>query len=61
MKTYCGLTGKQMDRVLTKMCEIEDRIDLSNDEQDAFDISIQCVTDIMNKMKDGEQIEFEEV
>lgn len=60
MKTYCGKTWDDMNGILDTMCEIEDRVDLTYDEQDAFDIAIQCVTTVMNRMKDNRPIEFDE-
>ena len=41
------------------MSKIEDLKDLSDEQQIAFDISIQCVTEVMNRMNDDKPIEFE--
>ena len=62
IKTYCGLNRKQLESVITTMSGLEDISDnLTDAERAAFDISLQCVTEIMNRMKDGKPIIFEEV
>lgn len=43
------------------MSKIEDKKDLTEDQQIAFDISVQCVTEVMNRMEDQKPIEFEEI
>lgn len=58
-RKYCGKNRDEMDKVLSLICEIEDRIELSDDEQDAFDIAIQCVTSVMNCMIDGKPIDWD--
>ena len=58
-RKYCGKTWDEMNKVLDTMCDIEDRVELSEDEQDAFDIAIQCVTTVMNRMKCDKPIAFE--
>lgn len=60
-KTYCGLNQKQLDKIITIMSEIEDKKKLTERQKMAFDISVQCVTEIMNRMQDGKPIEFEEI
>lgn len=59
-RKYCGKTWKQMNEVLNRMCELEDRCDLLDDEQEAFDIAIQCITTVINKMKDDSPIEWDD-
>ena len=59
-RKYCGLTHHEMDDVLEKICDIEGRIELTDEEQDAFDIAIQCITTIMNRMVDDEKIEWDD-
>lgn len=61
--TYCGLNHKQLDSVMTIMSKLEDdpRLNLTQSEMEAFDISIQCVTEIMNRMVDKKPIEFEDI
>lgn len=60
-KTYCGLNYSQLDKVLTIMSQIEDKKDLTEQQQIAFDISVQCVTEVMNRMKDDKPITFEQI
>lgn len=43
------------------MSEIEDKRDFTEQQQTAFDISIQCVTEIMNRMDDDKPIAFEQI
>ena len=45
---YCGKSLKEMNEILSIMCDIEDRIELTDEEQDAFDIAIQCITTVIN-------------
>ena len=59
-RKYCGKTWEQMNEVLDKMCILEDEIDLDDDMQEIFDIAIQCVTTVMNRMKDDRPIEWDD-
>ena len=43
------------------MSQIEDKKDLTEQQQIAFDISMQCVTEVMNRMKDDKPIAFEQI
>ena len=53
MKTYCGKTLEQMHKILDTMCDLEDFCDIDSEEQqEAFDIAIQCVTSVINTMVD---------
>ena len=56
---YCGKNWDDMNTVLNIMCDIEDRIELSDEQQEAFDISIQCVTTVLNRMKEDRPIEWD--
>lgn len=49
-RRYCGKNHDEMMKVLDKMCELEDKIELDDEMQDAFDIAIQCITTVMNRM-----------
>lgn len=62
-KTYCGLNYMQLSDILTTMSDLEDLFSecLSEKGHAAFDVSLQCVTEIMNRMKDGKPIEYGEV
>jgi len=59
-RKYCGKTWDDMNTILNIMCDIEDRIELSDEQQEAFDIAIQCVTTVMNRMKDDRPIEWDD-
>ena len=61
-KTYCGLSYKQLSNVLSIMSGLEDLADnMTDEEHTAFDVSLQCVTEVMNRMKDGKPIEYGEI
>lgn len=47
-KTYCGHDWNSMNKILDTLCKLEDDILMTEEEADAFDIAIQCVTDVMN-------------
>lgn len=62
VKTYCGLSHKQLSNVLTVMSGLEDLAEnMTEEEHIAFDVSLQCVTEVMNRMKDGKPIEYGEI
>ncbi len=60
MKTFCGKTHEQMNDILTFMLELEDKQDFSYDEDEKYDIAIQCIVTVMNRMIDNRPIEFDE-
>ena len=59
-RKYCGKNWDDMNTVLNIMCDIEDRIELSDEQQEAFDIAIQCVTTVLNRMKEDRPIEWDD-
>ena len=59
-RKYCGKTLEQMNKILDTMCDIEDRIELTDEEQETFDIAIQCVTTVMNRMTDNKPITWDD-
>ena len=60
-KTYCGLNYNQLSNILTTMSVLEDLAeDMTDEQRTAFDVSLQCVTEVMNRMKDGKPIEYGE-
>ena len=62
VKTYCGLTHSQLSNILTVMSGLEDLAEnMTEEEHTAFDVSLQCVTEVMNRMKDGKPIEYGEI
>lgn len=57
---FCGLNRSQMNQVLNVVCELEDRIpDLTEEEQNAYDIGIQCITQIIIRMADNKPIKWD--
>lgn len=58
-RTFCGVDWSGLEEVLNTMCELEDKIKLTDKEESCFDIAIQCVTQIMNRMVDGKEINFD--
>ena len=49
-----------MNKVLNIMCELEERIpDMTKEEENAYDIAVQCVAQIANRMADGKQINWD--
>ena len=59
-RKYCGYTHEDMKRVLDFMCNIEDHMDLNGQPEDDFDVAIQCITTVMNRMKDDRPIEWDD-
>lgn len=58
-RTYCGKNHQQMSKVLDTVCELEDRIEMTEEEQEDYDIAIQCVTTVLNRMLDDKPIEWD--
>ena len=58
-RTFHGLNRNDISAVLSMLCDIEDRIELTQEESDAYDIAIQCVTQIHNRMLDGKGINWD--
>lgn len=42
-----------MKQVLYFLCDCEDEIELSEDERDMYDVAVQCVAAVLNRMVDG--------
>mgnify|MGYP007133740405 CR=1 FL=1 len=59
MKTYCGYTHDDMNRVLDFMCNIEDQMELDDKQVNDFDVAIQCIATVMNRMVDDRPIEWD--
>ncbi len=58
-RKYCGKSWKEMNEILNVMCETEDKYDLSADELEAFDIAIQCMATVINRMVDNKPITWD--
>ena len=48
-----------MNEVLDIMCKFEDKIEMTNEEEEAFYIAIQCITTVINRMTDDKPIEWD--
>ena len=57
---YCGKTRQEMNEILNTMCAIEEMASLTDEETDAFDVAIQCIATVINRMTDNRPIAFEE-
>lgn len=58
--TFYGQNRSQMNKVLNIMCELKERIpDMTKEEENAYDIAVQCVAQIANRMADGKQINWD--
>ena len=57
---FCGYTWEDMNRVLDFLCSIEDHMDLSGPQTEDFDIAVQCVTLVMNRLKEDRPIVWDE-
>ena len=58
-RTYCGKNHDEMMNVLSTLCEIEDRVELTDSEQEDFDIAVQCVTTVLNRMVYNKKIDWD--
>ena len=60
-RKFCGKTQDEMRQVLFFLCDIEDEIDHMTDaEQEMFDVAVQCVTTIINRMDNDHPISWDE-
>ena len=50
-KTYCGHDWDSMNNILDTLCELEDDILMTKAEQEAMNVAIQCVTEVINLLK----------
>ena len=59
-RKFCGYTWEDMNRVLDLLCNTEDHMDLTDQQAEDFDIAVQCVTLVMNRMKEDRPIVWDE-
>ena len=59
-RKFCGYTWQDMDRVLDLICDIENRTEMTSQQEDDFDIAVQCVALVMNRMKEDRPIAWDE-
>lgn len=55
-RKYCGRTWEQMNEELDTMCKLEEKLNLTEKEGNAFDVAIQCMTTVMNRMQNNKPI-----
>ena len=58
-RKFCGYSWDDMNRVLDLICKVEDQVEMTDQETDDYDIAVQCVSQIMNRMQDGGPINFD--
>lgn len=58
-RKFCGYSWEDMDRLLDDFCWLEDDSMITDREQKAFDIAVQCMVQIMNRMIDGKRIDWD--
>lgn len=49
--TYCGKTVDEMLFLIAKLCELQDDVILTDEENEAVKIAIQAMTDVWEGMK----------
>lgn len=59
-RRFIGKSYEDMERILTVLCELEDDTVLTEEEQAAMGMAIQCVTEVMNRMVDDRRIEWDD-
>lgn len=59
-RRFCGKSWDDLNEVLDSLCELEDSVLLSDAEDEAMEIAIQCVTEIMNRMQDGKRVQWDD-
>lgn len=57
--TFCGCDHDKMEEVLYRLCDIEDTVGLSKEEDYAMHIAIQAVSRIMSGMRNGGKVEYD--
>ena len=58
-RRFCGYTWDDMSRVLDTVCIVEDRVEMTEQEERDYDIAVQCVAAILNRMKDDKPINWD--
>lgn len=59
-RKFYGLNRAEMNEVLNVMCDLEERVTfLTQEEEKAYDIAIQCVCQIVNRMADDKPINWD--
>ena len=58
-RTFHGKTRAEMNVVLNYMCLLKDQLNIPPEDSENFDVAIQCVTVITNRMADNKMIEWD--
>ena len=58
-RTFHGKTRAEMNCVLNYICLLRDELQILIDKRDNFDIAIQCVATVTNRMADNKTIEWD--
>ena len=59
-RTFRKLTRSQLNEVLNVVCGLEKRIqDMTEEEKHAFEIGVQCIAQILNRMADDKPINWD--
>ena len=57
-RTFCGLNHAQLREVLDFMCDIEPKCELTDEEENKYDVAIQCISTVLNCMVDDSKIDW---
>jgi len=58
-RKFHGKTRAEMNGVLDYMCLLKERLRIPAEEQDKFDMAIQCIATVTNRMTDDKKIEWD--
>ena len=47
---FCGKTQEEIKEILYFMCECEDELKLTAEDEEKYDIAIQCISVVFNHM-----------
>ena len=58
-RKFCGYDWEKLRQVLNCLCDLEDTVLMTEEEDEAMHMAVQCVTEIMNRMLDGKKVEWD--
>lgn len=59
-RRYCGYDHDQITDLMIRLCDLEDDIVLTEEEQEAMDIAIQALCSINNAMVSNGKVVFDD-
>ena len=59
-RRYCGYDHDQITDLMIRLCDLEDDVLLTEDEQEAMDIAIQALCSIHNAMVGSGKVAFDD-